>query len=209
MSGYSQLQTRFDFWYIELMEMNESSPNNPNQTLLIIIVIMFIGLLGIAGYFIYQKFQLQQQLLQLRTENQSETGLADSGEKETTPVETQPTQAIDPTEMPTNTPDPYQGWETYTNQEYGFQISYPSNYQALDDENNLYGWPNAIVLLYKGGQAYDLPIEVWDTEAEYQEKNENSLDKLIVKEVNGKYITFFNSTTDGNFQKIVNSFKKI
>jgi len=186
--------------------MTENNANRFNQVLLVIVVIMFLGILGITAYFIYQNFQLQQQLIRLKTNNQTEIA---SETEDTTANTNQPTPVIEPTEIPTNTPDPYQDWETYTNQEYGFQISYPNNYQALDDENNLYGWPDAIVLLYKGGQAYDLPVEIWDTEAEYQQKYGSRLDEIVVKEVNGKYITFLDNTTDDNFDKIVNSFKKI
>src|SRR3989344_6941774 len=62
------------------------------------------------------------------------------------------------------------GWKTYTNTTYGFSIKYPPSYQALTDSNNLYGWKNAVVLIYKGGQSYDLAIQVWDTEEEYKQE---------------------------------------
>ncbi|MBT3241028.1 MAG: hypothetical protein HON98_01965 [Chloroflexi bacterium] len=33
--------------------------------------------------------------------------------------------SIPPTDMPTSTPDPYAGWSTYINQDFGYQFDYP------------------------------------------------------------------------------------
>lgn len=34
------------------------------------------------------------------------------------------------------------GWQTYTNTQNGFTISYPPPYKTLTNKDNLYGWPN-------------------------------------------------------------------
>ncbi|PIZ46584.1 hypothetical protein COY32_03045 [candidate division WWE3 bacterium CG_4_10_14_0_2_um_filter_41_14] len=41
---------------------------------------------------------------------------------------------------PTPTPDPYAGWNTYTNEEYGFSFMYPENWSITSEEsvNGLY-----------------------------------------------------------------------
>jgi hypothetical protein len=52
------------------------------------------------------------------------------------------------------------GWKTHTDSTYGFSIRYPKNYELVTNKT---GWPNAILILYKGGQSYDFVIEVWDT----------------------------------------------
>ena len=99
-------------------------------------------------------------------------------------------------------------WKLYKNEEYGFQIFHPESYKVLNDKENLYGWPNAIVLLYNGGQSYDLPIEVWDTKAEYEAKYKNA-PNLTVKEVKGKFITFLNSNTENEVDEIIDTFKAL
>ena len=97
-------------------------------------------------------------------------------------------------------------WKLYKNEEYGFQIFHPDSYKVLNDKVNLYGWPNAIVLLYNGGQSYDLPIEVWNTKAEYEAKYK-AAPNLTVKEVKGKFITFLNTNTEDEVDEIIDSFK--
>lgn len=54
------------------------------------------------------------------------------------------------------------GWQTYTNEQYGFQIQYPAKYKTAVDT---YGWPNSVVNFIEknGGQAYRAVISVWDS----------------------------------------------
>ena len=122
--------------------------------------------------------------------------------------ETSPT----PTLSPTNTPTPTEessipaGWLTYENSEYGFEISYPSTYEALDDQNNLYGWPNGVVLLYQGGQAYDVVIEAWNSESEYMDKYSTSLGDVTVKEYEDGYITLLDNTQETMNPQVISTF---
>jgi hypothetical protein len=118
----------------------------------------------------------------------------------------------EPVLIPTSIPTPEAeksdippGWMTYKNEEYGFEISYPENYKALDDEENLYGWPDAVVLIYGGGQSYDLPIEIWDNASEYENKYPNA-DNLIVKQVGNKYITLLNMNFEAEVDAIIETF---
>lgn len=112
------------------------------------------------------------------------------------------------TPVPTVAPVPTKvvpsGWQTYTNSQYGFTISYPSDYKVLTDKENLYGWPDAIALLYAGGQAYDIAIEVWDSENEY--KTKYPTENLKVYPTGGKFITVADQTKNAETQEIVESF---
>lgn len=96
------------------------------------------------------------------------------------------------------------GWQTYTNSQYGFTISHPSDYKVLTDKDSLYGWPNAVVLLYAGGQSYDVAIEVWDKEEEYKEKYPGQT--LPAYKIDGKIITISDQTKNAETSQIVESF---
>lgn len=116
------------------------------------------------------------------------------------------------TTSPTQTPRPTEessvpaGWLTYKNSEYGFEISYPDTYEALDDQNNLYGWPNGVVLLYQGGQAYDIVIEAWDSETEYVDEYSTRLDDLTIENYEGGYITLLNNTQETTNAQVISTF---
>ena len=96
---------------------------------------------------------------------------------------------------------------TYINIEYGFEIQYPDSCDALDDDTNLYGWPNGIVLFHCGGQAYDIAVEVWDSLDEYQQKYPN--EDPYVKKINSKYITVSDMGKTDTTYEIITTFSTL
>lgn len=112
-----------------------------------------------------------------------------------------PTTSPSPTILPTPSVKP--GWKIYKNDDYGFEISYPDKYQIVEDK---YGWPKAVLLLYSGGQSYDLAIEAWNSAAEYQNKYKTT-NNLTVKEVKGKFITLLNTNFKDEVDQIIATFK--
>ena len=50
---------------------------------------------------------------------------------------------------PSPTPDPYAGWKTYTNEEYGFSIKYPSEVKLSTQSNkNRESWTTLFIGSY-------------------------------------------------------------
>jgi hypothetical protein len=156
----------------------------------IVIVLILIIAAAAVGFLVYQNMQLRKQ-----TATPS-------------PVPTASVSIV-PTPGPTQTPSPSlkPGWKLYQNEQYGFEFSYPESYKVLTDSENLYGWPKAILLLYKGGQSYDMPVEVWDTEAQYKAKYINTSDLTVFKTKDGKFITLANPNKDPEVSEIISTFK--
>lgn len=168
----------------------------------VLVIIVFL-LLGVVGLLVYQNLQLQK-LVQdkVSQSNKTENEIPEITPTTSVQEQTTPTPVA---ESQTNIP---KGWLTYKNEKYGFQISYPPNYKALTDKNNLYGWPKAVVLIYSGGQSYDLPIEVWDNASEYQAKYRNE-PNLTVKKIGSKYITLVNTNGTPEVDEIISTFSNI
>ncbi len=179
--------------------MNNNS-NSVNQGLLFIVILLFFIVAGVVAYLVYQNYQLQEKIAVMAPVDQVEpTALPQ--EDTSAPNE----ETVSPTDT---TSELSADWQTYTSEEYGFQVSFPPDFQALDSEDDLYGWPNAVVLLYRGGQSYDIPIEAWDAAAEYEQKYDPQFD-YVVKPVGGKYITLVNYNETAEFADIAATFEEI
>jgi hypothetical protein len=100
--------------------------------------------------------------------------------------------------------DPTADWEVYQNDELGFSIRYPDTQNVVDD---FYGWPNAVFLLYGGGQSHSFAIEVWDTRTEYEEKYTGQIDAITVHEVRDKFVTLLNNNYDPEVDYIIATFE--
>lgn len=119
-----------------------------------------------------------------------------------------PKPSASPTPLPSASPSVPLGWDTFTSQKYGFSISYPDNYRALTDAQNLYGWPDGVVLIYDGGQSYDLVIERWNNPAEYQAKYPNQTN-LVVKQIGSVYLTLLNMNFEPEVDQIIETFREL
>jgi hypothetical protein len=111
-----------------------------------------------------------------------------------------------PTPTPTPSPTPVSGI-SYTNEKYGFSLIYDQPYKLLVDKDNLYGYPHGVVLLYTGGQSYNLVIEAWDTKAAYESEYGPRVSDLTVFQNKGKYITVLDNTGSAANKKIIESIK--
>ena len=94
----------------------------------------------------------------------------------------------------------------YVDPTFKFEVTFPKKYRVESDH---YGWPKAALILYAGGQSYDLVIEVWDTKAEYEAKYQNMMDAITVvqSQSTGKYFTLNNANKDPEVTQIISTFK--
>lgn len=117
-------------------------------------------------------------------------------------VAQQPMQPIVPST------DETAGWQTYSNAEYGFEIKYPKEYEIVQDKS---GWPHSIGLLLNKtyAQSYDLPIEIWNNEAEIRsERSATHMNDMAIKTLsNAKLITFWNQNQKKEMDQVVSTFK--
>lgn len=115
-----------------------------------------------------------------------------------------------PMPAPTDNPQPAvpDGWLTYKNTQYGFEISYPPEFQVLDDQDSLYGWPNAVVLFYNGGQSYDIAIQVWNNQADLDAIYPNEA-RIQTVSTNGKIISLFDVTQDPENAAVIATFRQL
>lgn len=88
----------------------------------------------------------------------------------------------------------------------GFTIKFPLNYTVEEDT----AWPNASIILYSGGQSYDLIVQVWNSDAEYKEyyKEYGQLTNMVVKHKDDKTITLFNLNSSDQVDEIIESYKE-
>lgn len=167
------------------------SPKSSNMLTIVSFAIFILLSLGAVAFLYYQNQQLKTMLANYQTQ------------PTITPT-IKPTETLISTATPSATPKT--GWKIYKNDQYGFEFSYPDKYKVLTDKENLYGWPKAILLLYKGGQSYDMPVEVWDSEAEYKQKYGDNYEFTVFKK-DGKFITLLNQNKDLEVAEIIKTFK--
>jgi len=166
-------------------------------------VVLIVLLIGVSGSFVYYYGT------QKSKEKPGAVSITESPEviAETLSEIPSPTETIAPTTEPTSSlPD---GWQIYTNEQYSFEISYPEKYKVLTDKESMYGWPKAVALIYGGGQSYDLAIEVWNSETEYQKKYDSTYKNVTVKKIGNFYITLINTNYDSKVDEIIKTFKEI
>lgn len=100
-----------------------------------------------------------------------------------------------------------EGYQKVSDIQNRFTLTYPENYRLVEDKA---AWKNASVILYTGGQSYDLVVQVWNSESEYRGVYGNSYDDFITaKNFNGKYITFLNANKSKEVEEIIKSFEPI
>ena len=125
------------------------------------------------------------------------------------PTLPQPTEAPPaPTAAPPGPTIPA-GWSTYRNDAVGFEISYPTTYSALDDANNLYGWTNGVVLLYNSGQSYDLAIQLWNSQAEYENEFSGQMERITIHPIGNQFLTIMDVTQEPENSGVIATFHRI
>ena len=100
-----------------------------------------------------------------------------------------------------------EGWMIYTNEDLGFSFAYPDNYSVLTDEDNLYGWENGVLLIYDGGQSYDIVVQIWDSIEEPESIYGNRMVDAAVFEKGGQIITVFDITKEADNATIISTFQ--
>jgi hypothetical protein len=162
-----------------------------SKSLIIVIVLVLIILVSVGGYLYIS--QTNKTSLVSSPTTQPVRTLIPSPQPQKQPISPSPESTI-----PAN-------WKTYTNSAYGFEISFPENYQALDSPDDLYGWPNGVVLIYGGGQAHDVAIEIWDNQTDYQGKYPN--EEVEKHSIGTKYLTIADITGEVINSEIIFTFK--
>jgi len=167
----------------------QTSPDVPpapqiKNSLLVIMAVTLLFATSLAGLFYFQTQKLSKELASLQTQ---------------------------PSPTPTASQAPngdLANWKTYTNKQYSFELKHPEEFQELQDEG---GWPNATIIISRPNrQSYDLPIEIWNSKADYETKYNipnyiNNLKAFSIK--NGKYLTLFNTNGDSDVDQILSTFK--
>lgn len=125
------------------------------------------------------------------------------------PTPLQPTDTLPiPTAAPAGPSIPA-GWSTYRNEAAGFEISYPNSYSALDDANSLYGWTNGVVLLYNSGQSYDIAVQLWDSQQDYENALGGQMNNIVIHQAGSRFFTIMDVTQEPENAAIIATFRLI
>jgi hypothetical protein len=117
-----------------------------------------------------------------------------------------PPAASAPPATPEPTPLPV-GWAIYRSEDEGFEIAYPTSYAPLDDSDNLYGWPNGLLLLYNAGQSYDIVVQVWDSVEEYESALGSDVSRAMVFPSEGRFFTVMDITQEPDNASVIATFR--
>jgi len=115
----------------------------------------------------------------------------------------EPTMAAVPTHQFPPAPD---GWLTYINDSYGFYFHYPSQFEVLTDADSLNGWEKAVLLLYTGGQSYDVAVQVWDSLEEMEAFYGGEEERLHVYPLGAQILSVMSITNEAESDAIIESF---
>jgi len=183
------------------MDLEQKNPTNKTDYFLIltitVILTIFVVILIISYFF--------PGLLQKKA-NES---VSSSTISSTVSASASPSQAVDKSTSagPTSTPSTTSALQTYKDNSWGFEFSYPADYETVNDT---YGWPHALVHLMPvaGGQSYEGQIEWWDTATQFKDTYGKD-PKYITTHPNSKNWITINYYTDPNgiWQEVIESFK--
>jgi hypothetical protein len=97
------------------------------------------------------------------------------------------------------------GWLTYENATYGFYFYHPAEFEVLTDEATLYGWENAILLLYNGGQSYDIAVQIWESMEEMNTFYGEEGERLHAFPLGTQILSIMNITNEADSEAIIES----
>jgi len=173
-----------------------SSTKKPKFLLGLLVKIIILGFLALVTIILYLAWSKPKFI-------PTPTPVPTVSPQPTEEVSPSPILTLIPTPKTTSEPTMKPGWETYKETQLGFEISFPEEYKVQEDK---YGWPKAVLLLYGGGQSYDLAVELWDEPSEYENKYP-AQKNLVVKQIGNKYLTFLNMNYKEEVDEIIATFK--
>ncbi|MFC1622234.1 hypothetical protein ACFL13_02560 [Patescibacteria group bacterium] len=95
----------------------------------------------------------------------------------------------------------------YKDDELNFDILFPAGCGVSNEELDTYGWPNGVVLIYCGGETYDVAVEVWDTEEEFRDKYPDEENLVVEMLEDGRYLTVVDIANEQYSANILKTFR--
>ena len=121
---------------------------------------------------------------------------------EPTPVLAEPTATEKNPAPVLSAPD---GWLTYEDDDFGFSFFYPPQFEILSDAESLSGWDNGILLLYNGGQSYDIAVQIWDSLEDAEAFYGGEDERLHIFPIGDQLLSVMNITNEADSDAIVES----